>query len=204
MPGPPSRGICRKVSFQGHNRMARVNFETRPCWSRAGRFNHSTTLPTFAPNNVAGTLVVHKHNNYQYKATSDVPAVQSTENKRPPKKKRKNAEAVAWKKKTSLKEILEATAVHLADSHPHLTLLESVALLRLLFNDYIQSLIACETERYASQRNEAIHVTKQEIKVFIGILLLTGYSSRPRQRLYWSKDDDINCPLISSSMSRKI
>ena len=33
--------------------------------------------------------------------------------------------------------------------------------------------------------------------------MLTGYNSRPRQRLYWSKDDDISCPLISKSMSRK-
>ena len=26
--------------------MARMGFEPRPCWSRARRFNHSTTLPT--------------------------------------------------------------------------------------------------------------------------------------------------------------
>ena len=116
------------------------------------------------------------------------------------KKKRKNAEAVAWKKKTSLKKIPEATAVHLTDSHPHLALLEPVAL-QLLFNDDIYSLIACEMERYASQRNEVIHVTKQEIEAFIGILLLTGYNSQPCQCLYWSKDDDISCPLISRSIS---
>ena len=83
-------------------------------------------------NDVAGTLEVHKHNNNQSKVASDVPAVQREENKWPPKKKRKIAEAVAWKKKTSLKEIPEATAVHLADSHPHLALLEPVALFRLL------------------------------------------------------------------------
>ena len=65
------------------------------------------------------------------------------------------------------------------------------------------SLIACETERYASQRNEVIHLTPQEIEAFIGILLLTGHNSRPRQRLYWSKDHDISCPLISRSVSRK-
>ena len=79
-------------------------------------------------NNVAGTLEVHKHNNNQCKAASDVPAVQSEESKQPPKKKRKNAEAVARKKITNLKKIPEATAVHLADSHPHLALLEPVAL----------------------------------------------------------------------------
>ena len=32
---------------------------------------------------------------------------------------------------------------------------------------------------------------------------MTGCNTRLRQRLYWSKDDDIGFPLISSSMSRK-
>ena len=153
------------------------------------------------PNEVAGTLKVH--NNDECQVASDVSAVQSKESKPPPKKKRKNAEAVLWKKKSSLKEIRETSIMPLADSHPHLSLLESVALFRLLFNEEICSLIACETERYASQRNEIIHLTSQEIEAFVGILLLTGYNSRPRQRLYWSKDDDISCPLISKSMSRK-
>ena len=41
------------------------------------------------PNDVAGMLEVHKHNNDQCEAASDVPAIQSEENKRPPKKKEK-------------------------------------------------------------------------------------------------------------------
>ena len=91
----------------------------------------------------------------------------------------------------------------LADSHPHLALLEPVALFRLLFNEEIYCLIACETERYASHRNKVIHLTPQEIKAFVGFLLLTEYNSRPRHRFYWSKNDDISCPLIVRSMSRK-
>ena len=43
LPRPPTRGKCRKVSFQGHNRMARVGFEPRPSRSRSRRFYHSTT-----------------------------------------------------------------------------------------------------------------------------------------------------------------
>ena len=118
-------------------------------------------------------------------------------------RKRKNAEAVLWKKKSSLKEIPEANIMRLADSHLHLALLKPAALFRLLFNEEICSLIACETERYASQRNEVICPTPQEIEALVGILLLREYNSRPRQRLYWSKDDDISCPLISRSTSRK-
>ena len=44
------------------------------------------------PNDVAGTLEVH--NNDECEITSDVSAVQSKENKPPPKKKIKNTEAV--------------------------------------------------------------------------------------------------------------
>ena len=134
------------------------------------------------PNDVAGTLAVH--NNNECEVAFDVSAVQSKENKPPQKKKRKNAEAVLWKIKSSLKKIPEANVTHLADSHPHPALLEPVAFFRLLFNEEIYSLIAYETERYASQRNEVIHLTSQEIEAFVGILLLTGYNSRPRQRLY--------------------
>ena len=85
-----------------------------------------------------------------------------------------------WKKKNSLKETPEENTMYLADSHSHLALLEPGALFRLLFNEEIYSLIACETERYASHRNEVIHLTPQQIEAFVGILLLTEYNSRPR------------------------
>ena len=58
-------------------------------------------------------------------------------------------------------------------------------------------------ERYASQREEVIHLTHQEIEAFVGILLLTGYDNLPRQGLYWSHDNDVSTPLVSGSMSRK-
>ena len=90
------------------------------------------------PNDVAGTLEIH--DNDKCEVASNVSAIQSKENKPPPKKK--NAEAVLWKKKSSLKEMSKANVIHLADSHPDLALLESVALFQLLINEEIYSLIA--------------------------------------------------------------
>ena len=72
-----------------------------------------------------------------------------------------------------------------------------------MFNDKICDLIATETKQYASQQNELFYLQQHKIDTFIGIILLTGYNSRPRQRLYWSEDDDVAIPLISRSMSRK-
>ena len=98
-------------------------------------------------NDVTGTLEVH--NNNECKITSDPSAVQSKENKTSPKK-RKRMRSSTLEEKNSLKEIPEANTMHLADSHPHLALLEPVVLFQLLFNEEIYSLIAFETERYAS------------------------------------------------------
>ena len=56
--------------------------------------------------------------------------------------------------------------MHLADSYSHLALLEPVALFPLLFNEEIYCRIACETERYASQRNDIIHLTQLLLEFF--------------------------------------
>ena len=123
----------------------------------------------------------------------------------PPSKRWKKVKpaAVNWRKKQNLKEIPEKNFTYLTNNHPHLALLEPIALFRLLFNDEIRDLITTETKRYASQQNELFYLQQHEIDTFIDIILLTGYNSRPRQRLYWSKDDDVVIPLISRSMSRK-
>ena len=78
------------------------------------------------PNDVVGTLEVH--NNDKCEVASDVSTVQSKKKQSPSKKKRKNPEIVLWKKKSSQKESSEANVMHLAGSHPHLSLLEPVAL----------------------------------------------------------------------------
>ena len=106
------------------------------------------------PDDVVGFLEGHKKNSDENKVDSDISeTVQIEESSKhlPNKKKRKKeSAAVKWGKKQCLKEIPEANITDLANSHPHLVVLEPVALFRLLFNNEICSLIAAETERYAS------------------------------------------------------
>ena len=64
-------------------------------------------------------------------------------------------------------------------------------------------MICCETERYAAQKNQLINISAQEIKTFLAIIIITKYNSRPRQRLYWCKDDDVTCPAVLQNMARK-
>ena len=158
------------------------------------------------PNNVAGTLEIHnEHNDKENEVVSDSLAIQiEGKTSQPPSKRRKKVKpaAINWRKKQNLTEVPEENFTYLANSHPHLDLLEPIALFRLLFNDEIRDLIATETKRYASQQNELFYLQLHEIDTFIDIILLTGYNSRPCQRLYWSKDDNVTIPLIRL-MSRK-
>ena len=71
-----------------------------------------------------------------------------------------------------------------------------------MINHEIRDLFATETKRYASEQNELFYLQQHKIDTFIGIILLTGYNSRPRRRLYRSKDDDVTIPLMSRSRKR--
>ena len=48
--------------------------------------------------------------------------------------------------------------------------------------------IVKHTNLYARQKNNhTFHVNLDEIKGFIGILILSGYHSLPRKHMYWEK-----------------
>jgi len=46
-------------------------------------------------------------------------------------------------------------------------------------------------------------VTVDELKVVVGILLISGYNVVPRRRLYWSSETDVRNDMIARAMSRK-
>ena len=103
-------------------------------------------------------LEVHKKISDENEVDSDISEIVQIEetSKHLPNKKKSAAEK--WGKKQCLKEIPEANITELANSRPHLVVLEPVSLFRLLFNNKICSLIAAETERYACQQNELFHL----------------------------------------------
>ena len=63
-------------------------------------------------------------------------------------------------------------------------------------------MLVTETNRYASQKNEPADVSVEEMKTFIGVLVLSGYVSVPRRSMYWEKNEDAFNPFISSNMRR--
>ena len=44
------------------------------------------------------------------------------------------------------------------------------------------------------------HVTVQELKVFLGVLILSGYACFPRRRMYWEETPDVGNKLVSNAM----
>lgn len=75
-----------------------------------------------------------------------------------------------------------------------------------LFENYldqeiIDMFVTC-TNMYAATKNRRSDITAEEIKVFFGILLLSGYMSTPRRRMFWENSPDSHNDIVSDSMSR--
>lgn len=57
---------------------------------------------------------------------------------------------------------------------------------------------------YANQNNRhTFALDRDNLKRFLGILLLSGYVALPSERDYWSLDEDLGVPLVAKSMSCK-
>lgn len=62
----------------------------------------------------------------------------------------------------------------------------TIEVFETLFDNDVVQLIIDQTVKYASQHNvHRFNFTAEDFKVFIGILLFSGYHSLPRERMYW-------------------
>ena len=71
-----------------------------------------------------------------------------------------------------------------------------------LFDEEIIDLLVTHTNRYAARRNRLGDVSDGEMRAFIGILLLSGYNTVSRRRMYWEGSTDSHNDLVANSMSR--
>ena len=64
-------------------------------------------------------------------------------------------------------------------------------------------LLCKHTTTYAVQKGDhSFTVNSNEMRVFIGILLASGYIQVPRRRMYWANDSDVRNEMISNAMRR--
>lgn len=72
-----------------------------------------------------------------------------------------------------------------------------------LMTNELYEKIRDETLAYARQQNDmTFQCTVTDIKVFVGILILSGHRSYPRESLYWSTDENFECAIVRNAMSR--
>ena len=76
-----------------------------------------------------------------------------------------------------------------------------------IFEEYVNAelkeKIFVETNRYAAQKNINFVLSMADLNAFNVILMLTGYHSLPRIRLFWEKEEDIGVAMVYEAMSRK-
>ena len=114
--------------------------------------------------------------------------------------------AYSWKKKSVFDtEIAHEENFMLADKFPELLLFSPLDLWKLFIPDSLIDEIVVQTKLYGNREKNKpdFNVTRSEIFRFIGILLLSGYHSLPKEQDYWSTQIDLGVPIVSSALSSK-
>lgn len=80
---------------------------------------------------------------------------------------------------------------------------DPVKLFEVFFDEEVIEAMVEFTILYArSKGNDAFTTTADEVRAFLGVLLVSGYSPAPRRHLYWSHDTDVHNEAISATMPR--
>ena len=78
-----------------------------------------------------------------------------------------------------------------------------LGLFELFFDENVLNLMCEHSVTYASQKgNHGFTIAPNEMKTFLGIILLSGYCVLPRKRMYWEQADDVGNASVTCAMSR--
>jgi len=99
---------------------------------------------------------------------------------------------------------LETPNIFVDDQKPNLyyNTLQPYELFELFFDQQVLEMIVDYSNNYASNKNQSLQIDVNELKCFLGILLLSGYNELSRRRMYWEKSPDTHNDLVSGAMRR--
>ena len=118
---------------------------------------------------------------------------------------RKSSCKSLWKKNAEFSSNFKRDPVTtLEESFPDLSQHSPYQLWSCIFTQSIIDMIVIHTNLYAKREKNQPHfsVSHDEIRVFLGILLLSGYHKLPEERHYWSTQPDLGVPIVASAMTR--
>ncbi|XP_050548089.1 piggyBac transposable element-derived protein 3-like [Daktulosphaira vitifoliae] len=75
--------------------------------------------------------------------------------------------------------------------------LQPYELFELFFDQQVLEMIVDYSNSYTSNKNQTLQIDVNELKCFLGILLLSGYNEVSRRRMYWEKSPDTYNNLVS-------
>ena len=78
------------------------------------------------------------------------------------------------------------------------------SMFNLFFDDEVVDHIVEMTNLYARRDKNLVNfrTSNSEIRVFLAILLLSGFTPRPRARMYWEACEVVGCAAVSKAMNR--
>jgi hypothetical protein len=157
-------------------------------------------LPSSLPSDVAGPLVVQFHED----SFEDCEVLSGEKQKYVKQRKSQKPPAPKWRDRCDYQDPIDTQEItNLSESHPYLASKNPFELFRMFYDDELQRLIINESITYARQKNDQqFNLNETDLDTFIAILMFSGYHSLPRERLYWSRDEDVEIKFVNSKMSR--
>ena len=78
------------------------------------------------------------------------------------------------------------------------------------WNDYFEKVFTDELfdykveiiNNYSLQKNHTLSVTRDEMKVYVAVLLLTGYLTPKNIRMFWENNSDVHNEAVSNAIRR--
>lgn len=123
---------------------------------------------------------------YDFDSSDDEPLSKYCKKSKPTKGK----EATVWNKQIP-KFLLQTTCQEKPVSEEARSAQSPLDFMKLFWSDRLLSEMLEQTNLYSSQKNKSLKMTMDEMYVFLGGFLLSGYAKYPNKRMFWSGQNDV-------------
>ena len=109
-----------------------------------------------------------------------------------------------WKKTSEFDSTMPSTVITPSEDLLHLDNISPFKVWHHFFTEDMIEYIARNTNLYANRdcNNRKFVVSAIEVRMFLGILLLSGYHTLPQTSNYWSTQPDLGVPAVYNVMTK--